>query len=607
MQFSAEDLRAARLIFRRQFLAVAALPLAVAALLMTGWVIRRRNQSRRLAGFLAWSGVAGAIVIATAAALVWLSRLVNAPAGLAPGVEGLAALALVALLPMSWWWRRPHRLRPGRAPVQFVAEQIIVGLPVAACLWLTARLLRDRITPATLSQWQQPLFPFELSGSLYLAGLFLAELALYWTLAMLLAAMAGRWRLSERHLPLGLAAGVLWLTPTIAWLLLAHQLQSVPRASLLVAGAAAALFALGGNALRRRYRRATQATRLALLYGALLLPLLVLYPLTWFYADSTARALVEQEYAPKTARRPQDILEELTRVQGEIDRIPVPRLMQLVAPTALPTATLPILPAFDVWSQTSLAETRMTSAIELYGANLSLASRFALNVPQYRGVTDVNLRSRATTCTWNVFGEAQPFGSEERDMLHAEREICDASGHPQGAIIVHVINDYQALPFVSTANPYRDALRSPGNAPRGSALTDLQVVVYGWSFSPIFTSGNVAWPITPDLFTLLYRSRTPFWTQIEAEGRAYDVYFSNDKRFVYAIGYPAPTPFQHLTRLAEAAALTAAIFVLLLAPRCPPRSPGRRPPASGHCSTKSGRASTASCSCSSCSRPLVRC
>jgi signal transduction histidine kinase len=107
-------------------------------------------------------------------------------------------------------------------------------------------------------------------------------------------------------------------------------------------------------------------------------------------------------------------------------------------------------------------------------------------------------------------------------------------------------------------------IRFPGAEPRGSIIPDLQVVVYGWSLTPIFTSGNVAWPIGQALFGPLYRSRAPFWTTLEAEGRAYEVYFSNDQRFIYALGYPAPTWFEHLARLAEAATLMAGVFVLLL-------------------------------------------
>jgi signal transduction histidine kinase len=176
-----------------------------------------------------------------------------------------------------------------------------------------------------------------------------------------------------------------------------------------------------------------------------------------------------------------------------------------------------------------------------------------------------NSQSQATTCSWDTFGEPVRFGAEERDMLHAEREICDSSAKPVGSIIVHVINDYQALPFIASANPYNDLLRSADVAPQGSVIMDLQVVVYGWSFSPLFTSGNVAWPITPDLFKRLYQSRARFWMRLPVEDRFYNVYFANDQRFIYALGYPTATIFQHLTRLAEMATLMALVFVLLLA------------------------------------------
>jgi signal transduction histidine kinase len=163
-----------------------------------------------------------------------------------------------------------------------------------------------------------------------------------------------------------------------------------------------------------------------------------------------------------------------------------------------------------------------------------------------------------------VFGEVVPFGAEERHVLHARRQICGPQGQVFGAILVHVMIDYQALPFVSTPDPYRDVLRPQEPSPLGSILADLQVVVYGWSFTPLFTSGDVAWPISPDLFERLYASREPFWTRLDTEGRAFDVHFSNNSSFIYAIGYPSATWFQHLTRLAEAAALLAVIFVVWL-------------------------------------------
>jgi len=96
---------------------------------------------------------------------------------------------------------------------------------------------------------------------------------------------------------------------------------------------------------------------------------------------------------------------------------------------------VPPVPAFDVWSETSLHD-RITAGVELYSADGALISRFALNMPEYQGAPDAAPRARPTQCTWSVFGEAVPFGAEERDMLHAGRQVCDARGRPLGAILL---------------------------------------------------------------------------------------------------------------------------------------------------------------------------
>jgi signal transduction histidine kinase len=545
-------------------MAVAALPLVAALLISTAGLLRRRRVAPGASTFWSLSLVLALFVIGAAATLVSLADMTALPPVASLAIGGFASLALVALLPMSLWWRRRHRRRASRARLRFILEQVAAGAAMAAVLWLVARLLHDRITPSTLSEWQLPLFPLELNGTLYLTGLVFAELTAFWAFAMVLAVMADRWGLRLRRIGPGVAASALWLLPTVA--LAVHPIgpTPLPRLDLVLAGVCAVVIALGGAGVRRWYRHTTQAMRLVLLFSALVVPLIVLYPVGWFYADQTARAIVENDYALATQNRPRDVLAGLTRARGEIDQIPLARMTQSAPRPASPDAPIPTSPAFDIWRLTSLSTTRVTSSIELYRADGSLVSRFALNVPEYGGVTDLTLRSRTPSCQWEVVGEAVPFGAEERKLIHAERAICDDAGRIAGAIIVHVINDYQALPFVSTANPYREVLASPESGPAGPAIADLQVVVYGWSFSPTFTSGNVAWPITADLFNRLYRSRDAFWTTLDAEGRTFDVHFSNDQQFVYALGYPAATLFQHVTRLTEAVALAAVIFVLLL-------------------------------------------
>jgi signal transduction histidine kinase len=93
----------------------------------------------------------------------------------------------------------------------------------------------------------------------------------------------------------------------------------------------------------------------------------------------------------------------------------------------------------------------------------------------------------------------------------------------------------------------------------------VDVAIYGWSLSPIYTSGRVAWPISDALFARLYDpARKPFWDSVTSGGRRYNVYFSNDRVFIYAIGYPSLTVFDHLVHLAELTTLSGLCYVLVL-------------------------------------------
>ncbi|MFI5177029.1 MAG: ATP-binding protein [Vicinamibacterales bacterium] len=559
--YSIDALTAERQIVRRRAAAVALLPLVCAGLLGTGTLLERRARSRALGPFLGWSLAVGGILVAVALACQALAALVAAPSAVSYLITALAAIGLVALFPGSWWWRRLTRLETARVPVQFVAEHVLAGVLSAGTLLLLTVIFRQRIVVPSLDRWQYPLFPIDAGNLMSLASLILFQLALYWAVATLLAVMAGRWRVSWHYPGPALLAAALWLLPTVVMLVLRTTRDAVPWGGVLGVGATAALFALFSASVRRYYRHTTQAMRLVLMFGALLLPTIALYPIATFYADLTSRALIDQDYAPATANFPQELRAELGQVQAELDRIP--ELAALVSTPNSPARVVSSHEAFRVWSQTSLSRGRVTSDIELYDANRVLLSRFALNLPEYISAASPQVWTGAG-CTWDEFGEVKRFGAEDRNLLHAERALCDRAGRMLGAVVVHVAPDYRALPFVSSANPYSDVLGLTDAGSPGPRIADLQVVVYGWSLHPVFASGRVAWPIAADLADRLTRTRESFWTTLPAGDRVYRVRFGSDRGHIYALGYPMSTLFEHATRLSEAAALVAAIFMAFL-------------------------------------------
>ena len=562
VEYDAGMLAAGRAEFRRRVLAAAAVPLIAAFLLLTAFVRPGRESPMRQAASLRRPGdlVVAGILVAAGGALIALARAVSAPPGIEQTAIGMTSLGVAFLLPVSWWWRPSSRRLVAAAPVRFVLEQLMGGAVLAAALWGASRIIEDRLRATSLDRWRSPLFPFELDNVLSLAGVLLLQTAICWTAAAVLARLAARWRLSWRHAGAGLAAVVLWLAPGIALTMALGARRPVPVAGLAATALAAVLFALLASAIRRYYRHTTQAMRLLLVFAAIVLPAITLYPVAAFHAEARARHLIETEYMPAALTHRDELLAHLHRARAEIDRLPA--LAEGVAPRAPDTPITSAL-AFAVWNQTALSRNRVTSEIELYGPDRILVSRFALNVPEFQSQPAVDAWE-GSTCTWNVYSRVQRFGAEDRSMWHAERAICDAEGRVRGGVVIHVVPDYRSLPFVSMGNPYRDALAGGTPTATRAELSDLQTVIYGWAFYPLFSSSRLAWPLDPALQDRVYASRDPFWTDLTMERQTYQVFVANDRAGIYAIGYADAGWFRHTARLAEAAALMGGVFVTLL-------------------------------------------
>jgi len=554
ISYDVEQLQARRAQYRRRLLVATLAPLLVLLLLLTGPAVGRRNHQQP-SGAWAWStAVISATVFLLGLAGVALCQLVGAEA-VTPVVTGLTGLALAALVAGGLWWRPFRRRVPAGGAVRFGLEHGAGGALVAFALWWLSRLLQNRITAASVGVWQFPLFPFDPGALLYLIGVLLAQIAVCWTAASALGLLADRWRLGRRRVSTTAWALALWTIPTVA-LIAAERGQLSHAEPWIAVLAALGAFGLLSSQLRRIYRHTSQPVQLMLLFAALAAPPLFTYPLSATAADDAARTLIATDFAPAILDQPQVVLETLARARQQIDELPgLPGLIALTPQGDGSTA-------YAVWSRTSLADARLTSEVELFGPDRRLVSRFALNVPEYP-YEEVPTWT-GSSCSWDVFGEVARTGAQERVMLHAERGICDVAGQLRGAVVVHAVSDYRALPFIGSGSPYAQALRAPEDAAANAQLAGLEVVVYGWNDAALFTSSGTAWPVTSALTERLYASRDPFWTTLSSGSDTYAVYFVNDRRGFYALGYPYPSFMEHATRLAEITTVVAALLLVLL-------------------------------------------
>ena len=576
------DVSAARAAWRRTVWSVA-LGIAAALLLLAAIPELARSPGRAPSAVVARGAAVAALTLALGAAAAWMAstpgmgrwRLFSPDVYASAGAGGLlrspADLLLLALLLTSaaaaavrfvgvarLVWRR----RRAAPPVTLLAW-IGGGTLVAALVAGYQLLLADTVRGTAVDVLRPSLQPLGSGRFGLLLGLVLAAVATVWMGVAVLLLVEARWGRRTSSQVLRLLGCVL---PGAAFVV-AADLPAGPFVTLLAGCAGAALLAAP---VRPSLRHASQTGRMLLLLVAFLGPALLAYPSVLHYGTTAKRELIEGEYALQAAGQPQALGASLALALDQIDAVAGAELAgqrESVAgagrsPDERPAPGRPDPDrAFRLWRETELARQRLTSAVELYGADGSLLSRFALNIPDYAAPT---LGFLGTTCSWDVFGEVLPFGSRERKHLHAERAICGspggvaagAGGDLQGSIVVHVALDYEPRPFIASRGTYAALLGADRDAAtREGPGQDVELATYGWDLSLLYASGAAVWTLDDALFGSIYASREPFWTRRASAGRDYHVYVVNNRVGIFALGYPVSTPGDHFVRLAEIAAL----------------------------------------------------
>jgi signal transduction histidine kinase len=571
------SLQSARAEWRRRVCAVMLVFVGVTLLLLVGPLLDRRvgrvapaNSAAANRAYI--RAIAGALILtALGGFFLWLAfaayagRRPSVPANLMLGGGIAAALVSILTGPAARLRlaARGRRTFVDQAMVRFVMLQVLAGALVAALIALFMRLVETVMDPASVDLRHFSLHPWNAPRLMLLTGVVAIHLAVLWGATLLLVAATAHWRIGRRSVRIGLGILSLWVAPaaTVAVIALVGHVP-VPSLGLILSTFACGIAALSGPRLATWYRRTTVAARIFALLLAFLLPTLLLYPSMNYFAERATRQLIETQYAVQAQNHVQTLLSRMDEARHEVDQIEVLPDLVRGEPAASP-GEAPSDPAYWVWKQTALARERLTSAVELYDNEGKLVSRFALNVPEYVVATPQS----TSGCNWDVFGEVAPFGAEERRMLHAERRICTPGedGGSAGAIILHVVFEYETLPFITSQNPYFEIFRTAHSEPReGTPGGNVEVAIYGWGLQPLYTSGRSAWPLTDELFERIYRSREPFWAEASTGGVRHRVYFSNDRERIFAIGYPIPTLFDHFVHLAELTTFGGTAFVLVL-------------------------------------------
>lgn len=564
--------------------------LAVTLLLSAGPLVERRRRARRRATYAAISvGIAAVVLLvrvllsAAAGLLLTDDRQLAAMDLLVAGLT-LAAIVWLALdvIERRRFARPRARLLRRDTPsaiLLVVGVMGAIGVADACLLAQYERLLHHVVSGDTVDLLHFSHYPVNPTRLAVAFGLVLLHAVAIWGAAAFARAPRLIWRTARPLTAISRSAWALGAGAAVAWLSGTGR-AIVPPVPLIVALTAAAACAASLDWVRGRARRVSQAARLGAVFVALAAPSVAMYPSLVSLSAADKERVVAGTYAPLAVSQRTDLQDRVRQALVQVDALPSLE-RQLTASDGTGTASER---AFGVWSATDLGRYRLTSAVELYGADGRLASRFALNLPE--GAPG---RYRAGGCAWDVYDEESPFGSSSRHVLRASRGICER-GRVLGSIVVRAMLDYRTLPFIASQSPYLESLR-PGGSTQEDAGHDIEFVVYGWSRAPVFSSGTSVWSLPDDVFQRLVESRAPFWATIVRDGAPYRVYVVGDQGGIYALGYAVTTWFGHLINLVEIITLTLGLYVLLLAGATLLNTLTSRTPASGRALLREVRSS----------------
>jgi len=563
-EVSPADLAAARETWNSSIRAVVVGLLGITVLLCAAPLLEARRHARRSGAFVLTTAlIVACLAIARtmlrAAFLPVAGGSIAGPAELLPDSLLLTALAWIAIDTIE---RR--RLSTPRAQLivgdraatlTTLTAYTAAGALAAAGLWAYERVLGGITSEAAQDLVSFSLHPFEAGRLGTAAALVLLHAAVVWGAAAILRLPAVLWRTSRRYhrrliaaLAAAVGAGVV--------LLFAATGASVPLGPLALTVLAAGLGALLLSRPQAAARRSSQAARLGLFFLGLALPALALYPSLDAFASAAKERLVASQLAPQVESQREDL--QVRRLPQALETIDATASLAEFVTSSSEDAAPTTDRAFIVWSQTDLATSRTTSAIELYGPNGRLVSRFALDLPEY-APTDY----RGGSCTdWEVYEEVSPF--RLRNVLRASRAIC-VNRQRVGGIVVRARLDYRSLPFAASTNPYLESLMPQNAVARENAFgSDVELAFYGWSRAPIYASGTKVWPLDDTVFEKMIESRDATWQRVVRDGVVFRVYFFNDRGGIYALGYPVITWLGHLINLGELLFFCGTLYAILL-------------------------------------------
>ena len=174
--------------------------------------------------------------------------------------------------------------------------------------------------------------------------------------------------------------------------------------------------------------------------------------------------------------------------------------------------------AYKLWEKSPLAKSNWYSSLEIRDTEGTTQSRFSLNVPKALGATPDLPPSEG----WSIVRYPMDFIDRKKDFLVGYRDYA-ADGVPLGRVVIYVSLDPEMLPFLYSANPYFEVLRT--DSLPSLAEVDFGCEIFDLEGRSLFNPRRLTAGLSASGLSRLRDSAPPSWSVFEEGGTVYDDYF----------------------------------------------------------------------------------
>lgn len=228
--------------------------------------------------------------------------------------------------------------------------------------------------------------------------------------------------------------------------------------------------------------------------------------------------------------------------------------------------------AHSLWEKCPVSKFNWYSSLEVRDAEGNTLSRFSLNVPKILGGPP-NLEPAKD---WTIVPYSLTFIGKEKGFLVGYKDYYDGDVR-LGRVILYVSLDPEMLPFLYSANPYFEVLRTD-SLPSLNQF-DFGCEIFDLEGRSLFNPRKLTAGLSTGDLDRLRGSSSPFWSRFQERGTAYDAYLFRSGERCYSLFAPQKSlktkavDFLRFFFLGLAAALAVLLVVTLASGKASVRKP----------------------------------